>query len=431
MKTIGIAFIVLLTSLVVVGSVAAQESTDLPAISGTIAYIGADYNVYLFDGAAAITQITTDAGPNGDHLQLYQWPTWANDGRLAYFRTSVGTGGAVTGTDVLVSKDGNPGTELYSGAGQIFNYASWSPQNCAGAASCRDLAVLLSDSKGLFVEMVRDGVEPPRAQVAGAGAPFYTSWSPDGQRMLWQRDNNRIDIYDAEANEVVNSLAVVPGQFLTPGWSPVDDRLLFGALNSDGASTDLVISANGQTSTLVPKLRGPITFSWSPDGNAVAYDDRQGPLMVVDAVSGETLARSPSTGVLAYFWSPDSHLIAYVTLTAGVAPPGSFSAYGKTDGVMASLIQGQAGLVWTVLDVSTGATRSYVPFIPTSEMIYLLTYFDQFAQSHRLWSPDSHHLIYSEVQPGDRQVVTLLDVTHQDTVPLSVAEGMIGVWSFQ
>jgi TolB protein len=250
--------------------------------------------------------------------------------------------------------------------------------------------------------------------------------------MLWQRDNNRVDIYDADSNAVVNSLPVTPGMFLSPGWSPVDDRLLFGALNADGSSTDLVISANTQTTTLAGKLHGPVSFAWSPDGNDVAYVDQHGPLMEVDALTGKTVARSTSTGVLAHFWSPDSHRIAYITLTMLTPPPdGSFSAYAPTGGVLAAIQQGQAGLAWTVLDVSTGATRSYTPFLPTRDMIYLLSYFDQFAQSHRVWSPDSNHLLYSEIRPGDKQVITLLDVSQPDTVPLSIAEGSIGVWSFQ
>ncbi len=429
MRKMSLVLIILLTVCCGLGAASAQDGTALPTITGQIAYVGKDYNIYLLNGSGTTTRLTDDAGPNSDHLLLYQWPTWATDGRLAYFRSSIGASGAIETTDVFVSADGKPGSVIYSGDGEIFNYAYWSPQNCADSANCRDLAVLLSDQKGLFVEIIRDGAAA-LSRIAGAGAPFYFSWSPDGTKMLWQRDNNRLDVYDVETNVVVSSLPVTPGMFLSPGWSPVDDRLLFGALNADGSSTDLVISADTRTTTVATKLRGPVSFSWSPDGNAIAYDDRQGPLMVIDAVTGKTLTRSPSSGVLAYFWSPDSHRIAYLTLTTGVTPPGSFSASGPR-GVMASLQQGQAGLAWTVLDVSTGSTRTYPPFLPTRDEVYMLTYFDQFAHSHRVWSPDSQQLIYSEVQAGDKPVITLLDVSRQDTVPLSVAEGTIGVWSFR
>jgi hypothetical protein len=433
MRKMSVLFITLLILCGSFGAAWAQDSTALPTIAGKIAYVGKDYNIYVLNGDGTTNRLTDDAGPSKDHLQLYQWPTWATDGRLAYFRSVIGARGAIDSTDVFVSTDGKTGSSIYNGDGEIFNYAYWSPQNCTGPTNCRDLAVLLSDQKGLFVEMVRDG-QPASSRVVGAGSPFYYSWSPDGTKMLWQRDNNRVDVYDVETNSVVNSLPVTPGAFLSPGWSPVDDRLLFGALNTDGASTDLVISANAQTTTLAAKLRGPVSFAWSPDGNAIAYDDRQGPLMVIDAVTGKTIARSPSTGVLAYFWSPDSHLIAYLTLTTGAIPPGGFNAFSGPQGVMAALQPNPAGLAWTVLDIANGNTRTYPPFLPTRDMVYMLSYFDQFGKSHRVWSPDSKQLIYSEVQSGtdgDKQVITLLDVTRQDTVPLSVAEGTFGVWSFQ
>ena len=84
-----------------------------------------------------------------------------------------------------------------------------------------------------------------------------------------------------------------------------------------------------------------------------------------------------------------------------------------------------------MLDVATGANRRLASFLPTSDMIYLLTYFDQFSQSHRVWSPDSQNLVYGELTADRQPVVTILSTSGTDSVPLTIAEGQIGVWSYE
>jgi TolB protein len=204
----------------------------------------------------------------------------------------------------------------------------------------------------------------------------------------------------------------------------VDDRLLLGVRND--ASTDLVVASDGDLTTLLESQPSPLWFSWSPDGTQVAFTDREGPVIVLDAATGEEVSRSPVRGALAFFWSPDSQHVAYVTLSA---PAGSFDAKAIT-----AKRQGQqppSGLAWSILDVADGANRRYGAFVPTRDLVYLLTYFDQFALSHHVWSPDSTHLVYSEITPDDRAVISVLDTTQAVSVPVPLADGVIGVWSFR
>ncbi len=401
---------------------AQEENPILPTLPGRIAYISTDYNVYsLHPATNNRVQLTDD----GNRAQPYVWPTWSTDGRLAYF-LSIATEREVA-TQVYVSSDGSTtGNLLYDGNGSIFNYAYWSPQDCNEGTRCRDLAVLLSTVEGLGVQLVRDSADGPTAQLIGQGGPFYYSWSPDGNRMLWQRNNQRMDIYDVSSNDITDTLPQQPGAFLAPAWSPIDDRLLFGVLTEGNQTTDLVIAANGETTTLASELEGIVYFGWSPDGNRIAYTSQRGPLIVLDAITGETIVRSAVSGVLSFFWSPDSQHVAYVTLAT---PPGSINAKTLTDRERV-VYQEATGIAWSVLDVESGGTRRYGSFTPTEQMLYLLFYFDQFAQSHRLWSPDSRYLLYSETTLDNRASINILDTTQTNVVPFSVAEGYIGVWSF-
>jgi TolB protein len=399
----------------------------LPPLPGFIAYVGRDQNIYTLNlQTSVISELTTDASLT----QTYRWPTWSTDGRLAYFSIA-GTSERFSTQVFIASDHETPGQLVYSGTGEIFNYAYWSPQNCNDDERCRDLAVLLSSElqEGLFVQLIRDRADEDTNQTIGRGSPFYYSWSPDGTRMLWQRLNRRLDVYNVSEGAIIQSFEQRPGVFQAPDWSPVDDRLLVGVLSDDGRSTDLAILANNASPWVLAKaLNGPVAFAWSPDGNHIAYTDRQGPLIVLDTTTGETVARSSTTGTLAFFWSPDSTSLAYVTLAN---PPSSFSASTFQSGRVAAPAYQATGLAWSVLNVKNGTNRRYGAFIPTRDMLYLLAYFDQFAQSHSVWSPDSQYVIYAEIAQNGLPIISLLNMTQLDTVPFAIAEGTIGVWSFK
>lgn len=390
----------------------------LPKLPGRIAYIGADRNVFVLDlQNSQSIKLTQDGGRSRPYL----WPTWSTDGRLAYF-VATNSGEKIT-SEIYVSADGKQiGTLAASLPDQFFTYAYWSPENCQVGEDCRDLAVLLSnlETNQFSLEMIRDSKSNFQHATAGTGSPFYYSWSPDGTRMLWHRNNATLSLYDISKGRADNDLSLKPGAFQAPAWSPVDDRLLFGALASDQKSTDLVMSANKEMRVLAPQLGTPLAFLWSPDGNYIAYTSNEGPLLVVDG-NGKTITGSPGNGVLAFYWSPDSNYLAYVTLAAS---SGSLNVRYSTNA------QQENGLAWSILDIRTGKAIHYGAFVPTSEMIYVLSYFNQFAQSHRVWSPDSRYLVYSELMPNGQPIISLLDTTQIDTLPLSIANGTIGVWSF-
>ncbi len=406
---------------------AQEERAQALEIPGRIAIIGNDRNVYMHTPATDETiTLTEDAAVSATAFRYYTWPTWSTDGRLAYFAIDNAEDEPIT-TQVYVSEDGlQVGEVIYNGELEVFNYASWAPGNCADSGNCRVLSILLNDATGggLFVEVVKDQVEGNPSEVIGTGGPFYYSWSPDGDQMLWQRNNRRMDVYNVGKGDIDVRLPQSPGIFQAPDWSPVDNRLLFGAFDPDEQTTDLII-VDGDTETVLAEgLDGLISFAWSPDGEQIAYVEGGNPLTVIDAGTGAVVARTFDSGISSYFWSPDSSKLAYITLAA---PRDGATAKG---GLSMAPSRQDIQIVWSVLDVASEEISRYDAFTPTQDMIYMFRFFDQFAQSHSVWSPDSNYIVYGEVV-DEGAVVSIQGVTATDTVPMIIADGTLGVWSYE
>lgn len=404
----------------------------LPDTQGQVVFVGGDYNIYTRDFLTGETsQLTDDASSN----RHYQWPTWSFDGRLAYFCCDLQIANDF-GSYAYVSGDGKQaGTEVYRGTGEAVIYAYWSPATC-GDDNCLDLALLINNifENTLTIELVRDTTSVIQINTMGIGSPFYYSWSPQGNRIITHRNSRRVDIYDLTTGDYTQLTSTSSGQFQAPDWSPVDDRLLYGERGEQINTIDLMVAEPGQPATaLVDDIRGLVSFAWSPDGQYVAYriaTNTFGSVFVVDATTGEIVSRSENN-VVAFFWSPDSQRLAYLRL------PASEDEFDLNAGSRIRISEAQqqtpAGLTWMTLDIETGLNRTHTTFLPTQEMVYLLLYFDQFERSHRIWSPDSTHIVYSEianVQPL-LQTVNVLDVTGPGSVPITIGEGVLGIWSFR
>ena len=166
---------------------------------------------------------------------------------------------------------------------------------------------------------------------------------------------------------------------------------------------------------------GEVAFLWSPDGGllAVAHSRIPGGLLY-GGVSlynpdGSKFPVDIEEDVVAFFWSPDSTRLAYVTLT-----------------------DKRGGRRWNVLDVRDGARWPLVEFTPSGPQYTLFQFFDQFAYSHSMWSPDSGSLVFSgnlsetavdaslRRQPVPRIIVT---EAVQNPLVYAIADGFVAVWS--
>jgi TolB protein len=392
---------------------------DQPDFPGRIAVIGDDYNVYTLS-AADTAQLTTD----GSRERAYQWPTWARDGRLAFFCCDL-TSTSNLRTGVFISPDGMASArQVMSTIAQPIIYANWSPAACSADGACWTLSILVNDlrSNRLRVELVRDEGSEHTVREVAIGAPFYTTFSPDGQSIFMHRNNFLLEVYDIAANRSRLIEGRSSGTFQTAAWSPVDNSLLYGIAGSDQTTT-LVINQDGNIRTVASGLSGLVAFVWSPDGTMIAYRTRTqrslDPVVVVNARTGRVI----STGgqdVFAFWWSPDSRKLAFLSLVR----PGDAALLSRQPVQDAPNVRTR----WVIMDVETGELTALSPFVPNYELAYFANYFDQFAVSHRVWSPDSRYLVYSEAVGADSNQVTLADTLTGESFRLT--EGRLGVWSW-
>ncbi|NDJ78102.1 MAG: hypothetical protein GYB65_17780 [Chloroflexi bacterium] len=406
-KRIGLVIVAVLLVLPISAGMAQGED------AGQIAIAGADGNIHVYDMASeTFTQMTND----GTRRQkIYAWPTWATDGRLAFFGISQDFNDFYT-LGIFVQDPGGDPVRAYTSTLEVFTYAYWAP---CPAAPCQDLAVLYTRAEGrLGTRLIQTGDDVTITEIASGGS-FYWDWSPDGSTMFWAQDGEGMAIYDVASEQVVRTFDVVPGRYRAVDWSPVDDRLLAAVANGRSAS-DLVVLDGDEQIVLAERVPGLVSFEWSPDGSQVAYlDDDAGRLFILDAATGAELAALPD-GIVSFFWSPDGSKIAYV-------------AFSRVEGDILAKPAAQSGdlrIEWYVYDVAQDESFRLADFLPTRDMLYYLSFFDQFSRSHRLWSPDSRYLVYGEFLDDGTEVVSLLDTEQPGLAPQTVMEGTLGVFSW-
>ena len=119
---------------------------------------------------------------------------------------------------------------------------------------------------------------------------------------------------------------------------------------------------------------------------------------------------------LAFFWSPDGSRIATLVVEPrGIGPSGQ-------SGVVFIAQPAPTRLHWEVTTLADNAHQRFAAFEPSDEFLNLLPYFDQYALSLNLWSPDSTRLVY-----GTTDGVHTLHISDGSTTKIS--DGTQGFWA--
>jgi TolB protein len=230
-------------------------------------------------------------------------------------------------------------------------------------------------------------------------------------------------------------------------------------------------------------------MSWSPVRDELAFISPleqmrtyYGPLRLMDAQSGDVRVLSEDV-VLAFFWSPDGRKIAYFTvaqaaegvrlllpnpteaaLAGGRVLPAGAPVFdtadfteeeitealeeaaaeveempdepddGRSEQELADADEPDLWLNLWVVDVESGEETLLSTLEPVDIFVnQFLPFFDQYAKSHRIWSPDSDALVLPVMRPlpsGARMPkICVIPAVPEAGRMREVADGVMAFWS--
>jgi TolB protein len=393
-----------------------------------IALIGDDGNLYVADrngdGKSALTK---DAALARSAIirRAYLLPNWSPDSQQVAFvgLTSENDGKAIL--YAMSPQDPQP-RELFASDEASPFYLSWSPDS-AGVAF-----LIQRDDNELSLKYAK--ADGSGTDELGIGNPFYFSWSPDSQSMIGHIGGSRRQAATASislisrANQPIQKLPLAPANFLAPAWSP-DGKTLVTALMGTAVGGDTLIASapNGENTRTLANITGTVAFSWSPDSQTLAYlttqrvnNEFRSELRTIKA-DGAARELLTSDNPLAFFWSPNGKYIAYLSRPRG--------DQGALRLVSEPAQQQRSRLAWKIITIVDKTIITLATFTPTENFAALVPYFDQYAQSLRLWSPDSTALVYAAQEENNSQGVYVATLNGGE--PRRIASGSLGVWSWK
>jgi TolB protein len=378
------------------------------------------------------------------------FPAWSPDGaRLAAVRSLPGDDAVAVyeiprgSPSAPLATAGSPVVAFRSSTVEPF-YLYWTPDG-------RQVTFLANEGSEVSLRIApADGSAPLDGSGPGAvirrGAPLYFDFVAKDRLVLHVGVGG--DAFLGEVGLDGGERAPArpnPGDFRAPVVG-TDGRFV-AFVRGQAPAAELVVAARDGSVEHATAVAGPTATVFDPSGARVASiapaDPTMaalafpiGPLRLMDGPSGEVRTLLDGS-VVGFWWAPDGRTIAALRLQ-----PGSGS----------TVAGGQIGAPGTVTAAIAAASPSPVPGRPSNPELHLvfvtvegairsdrtiqvtrqfvnqyLPYFDQYALSHRVWSPDSSAIVLPIVDGAGRDRVAVLPADGGD--PPLVLEGSSGFWS--
>ena len=229
--------------------------------------------------------------------------------------------------------------------------------------------------------------DPPER--LGLGQPLYFSWNPDSVEVVAHVGADRLEILGSEPG---SPELPPPGDFLSPQWT---ERGILHVGIGGGRQQLMLTQPDGETESIA-LLSGGAVFTATADGERIAIlptggDDigstvaafqvpllPAGRLLILDRGGSESVEVDVEFAV-AFFWDPTGTRLLILEFTEA----GAFR--------------------WKVWD--DDGTTTFPDFVPAPGLLRdLVPFFDQYAQSMTLWSPDGSAFVYPGVVDGEEGI---------------------------
>jgi hypothetical protein len=283
-------------------------------------------------------------------------------------------------------------------------YLHWAPDGT-------QVGILYGGLQGVVLEMV-DMVNFTSTTM-GSGSPFYFSWKPDSTEIAVHVGAN--DFGTLELGQEFFDLGGTAAIYQAPHWTPA-------GIFHFAPQGLVLVDPDGEEQLLATLPGDPVFFVANPQGTKVAVEsfitEEEGDgstvaltptaeidanaVSILDVGTGEVDIASENTSV-GYFWSPDGESLLLLQLT------------------------GEAG----ELDVSVwkdGEITLLAKLIPPLSFFReVLQFFNQYAQSLQLWSPDSSEVALAGAIEGE-EGVWIIPTDGSD--PSLIFNGKWVAWSY-
>ncbi len=426
MARLFIGFVALLLLLICAAIIPQLRPSMDPGVN-LIAFVDADGDVMTMrpDGLQ-VNQVSPEVDG------FFTWPTWSPDANTLVYSGVVDEGDTLQLNLYASDTSGGANRVIYASepgevgllAQGVVHYPLWSPdgEHLAFIATARG-------QLSLFMDDLRDD---PAARHLLDDGPLWMSWAHDSSFLAIHRGPEHFVVSGGD-DLAVQPLEIREIGYRVPALHPLDGSLTLRsqptALRASVSSVRLD-GSKVQSITPLRSVDGQAAFLWASTGRHVAIGEasqylmyRDTALPVYSGIAVVPLGTSESVieldlPVLAFFWSPDGTKIALVTLS-----------------------DKQGALAWALYDVGSDERMRLVDFSPSAEQLTVFQFFDQYAYSHSIWSPDSASIVFAGDLLTDSVTASISDhpghssfhIVVVDVEPVAeahvIAEGIMGFWS--
>ncbi len=356
---------------------------------------------------------------------FYAWPTWSPDGaRLAASKVYQRGDSAEISLEIIDAASG-VSKRVYENEPNTIQVAHGAPHYIYWSPDSKHLAFLATTRRYLALFLTPSQGEPSPTLTA-FGSPIYYSWARQSGALLIRQNADLLYLPGSQVKSGPPdpvSLNFAESGFRVPALSH-DGRTIYYTDSRDNSNALYAAELDGEAagSRYMEDVGSLAAFMLSPTGEELAVADTDSPeggvydrLILINAGggAGRLLVDEP---LLAFFWAPDGSKLVYVV----------FDPDNRT-------------FTWKLVDREGGPSVRLADFLPSSDLLTMITYFDQYGLSNSIWSPDSRHIVFTgnleRRSPGLNGAsphgpkVYVLEAA-DGAVPQEVASGGIASWSW-